>query len=148
MLLASACWAQVPVGAIEGIVIDPSRAPVPDARVTVTESATGRVLLLITNELGRYSVRNLPPGQYALRAAAPLFATTEVTSISVSAGAVVTQDVLLTLGQLEQVVSVTASPVAVDSTARTSTPSSPRARSATPRCSAAIFWTWQHWRLA
>jgi len=116
LLLASACWAQVPVGAIEGIVIDPSRAPVPDARVTVTESATGRVLLLITNELGRYSVRNLPPGQYALRAAAPLFATTEVTSISVSAGAVVTQDVLLTLGQLEQVVSVTASPVAVDST--------------------------------
>jgi hypothetical protein len=119
LLLQPALWAQSPAGAIEGIVTDSSRSVMPNAAVAVTESATGRATPAITNEFGRYSIRNLSPGIYTLRVAAPRFATTVVSGISVYAGAVVTQDVLLTVGALEQVVEVTASAVAVDSARQT-----------------------------
>ncbi len=113
------CWAQTPAGTIEGTITDPSQAAVPHAAVAVTESATGRALSVLTNNLGRYSIRDLPPGLYTVRVSAPRFTTTEISGISVSAGGVVTEDVRLTLGSLEQVVSVAASAVAVDAVRQT-----------------------------
>lgn len=92
---------------------------VPQAVVTVAETATGRTLSVTTNELGRYSLRDLAPGRYTLRASAPLFATTEVAGITVNAGAVVTEDILLALGPLEQIFSTTAPAVAVDTARQT-----------------------------
>ena len=60
-------WAQTPTGTIEGAVTDPSLAAVPNAKVTVTELATGRATALKTGDLGNYSARNLLPGLYGLR---------------------------------------------------------------------------------
>ena len=56
LFLSVVCWAQTPAGAIEGTITDPSLAAVPHAAVAVTESATGRLLSVLTNNLGRYSI--------------------------------------------------------------------------------------------
>jgi len=71
----SAGQSQTPTGAIEGLVTDQSGASVLGAKVTITETATHRAIPLTTNELGRYSVRNLMPGLYSIRAEVPSFTT-------------------------------------------------------------------------
>jgi hypothetical protein len=51
---------------IRGIVTDSSKSAVPEARVTVTETARNTSQTAITDSAGRYVVTALPPGQYTL----------------------------------------------------------------------------------
>lgn len=44
---------QTPTGAIEGSILDPSGAGIPDATVSVTERATGRTIRVTTDSEGR-----------------------------------------------------------------------------------------------
>jgi hypothetical protein len=64
LLLATLSLAQSFLGSIVGNIVDPSGATVPLAKVIVTEAATGLERQLITDNQGRYTVSNLPPGTY------------------------------------------------------------------------------------
>lgn len=114
LLLTLAVRSQTPTGAIDGTVSDPSGAVVPSAQVAVTELATGRVITMATNEVGRYSARNLMPGLYSIKIAFPDLATRVIDNVSVSSGAVVNGGATLELGRSDQVVEVQAEAVMVD----------------------------------
>src|SRR3989442_745037 len=114
LLFAFHSWGQTPTGAIEGTVTDPTGAAVPNARVTITELASNRAIPITTNELGRYSLRNLLPGVYSIKIEAPNFSSRLIDNVKVDSGAVVTTDVSLEVGRTEQVVQVSAEAVLVD----------------------------------
>jgi len=119
LFVALTVQAQTPTGAIEGTVTDQSSAAVPGAKVTITEVATKRTIELTSNDLGRYSQRNLVPGLYNVRVEAPSFATRVINSIQVDSGAVVNGDVRLEVGGTQQIVEVTAEAVQVDTSRQT-----------------------------
>ena len=60
-------YAQSDTARLQGVVSDASGALVPDANVSVTETATGRELKAVTGTgTGAYSFPSLPPGDYQL----------------------------------------------------------------------------------
>jgi hypothetical protein len=119
LCLSAVVWAQTPTGGIDGTVRDPSGAVIPGATVTITEQATSRAITAKTNEVGRYSVRNLLPGAYNLEIAASGFSTYKLENIQISSGAVVNGDAAMEVGRTEEVVQVMAAAVAVDTTRQT-----------------------------
>ncbi len=68
-------FAQTVTGSVTGIVTDPSGAVVPNAAITVRNTATGVVTTATTNDSGVYSVRFLPIGPYTVTIAASGFNT-------------------------------------------------------------------------
>jgi len=84
-LLAVLClftgWlnAQNVTGAVSGVVTDPSGAVIPNATVIVHNVGTGVDTTVITNEVGLYSARFLPIGQYQVTVSATGFTTSKFT---------------------------------------------------------------------
>ena len=66
-LLGVTVWGQN--SGIQGVVTDPSGASVPDAAITLTNTATGVVNTARTNERGFYSVPFLSPAFYKVEPA-------------------------------------------------------------------------------
>jgi hypothetical protein len=110
---------QTPTGAIEGTVTDPTGAVIPNAAVTITETRTGRTISLTTNDLGRYSLRNLQPGTYSIKISAPNFSTRVIDNVILNSGSVFNGDARLEVGRTEQVVQVMAEAVLVDTSRQT-----------------------------
>lgn len=73
--LAATLPAQTFRGAITGSVEDPSGAALADAKITVTNTATGTVRASESGSSGDFSVPDLPPGSYTVTAAKTGFAT-------------------------------------------------------------------------
>src|SRR5687767_13795909 len=53
--------------AVYGLVTDPSGSPVPDAKVTAIQSASGLERETTTDREGRYQLAALMPGEYEVR---------------------------------------------------------------------------------
>lgn len=102
-------------GDVSGTLLDPTGAAVPNAKVTVTNVATGEVKTTTSGASGTYRVSLLVPGSYRVSATAPGFAAVQ-NSITIAAGAVTTDDLKLTLGQSGTTVEVTTEPVMVNTT--------------------------------
>ena len=67
MLAASLpAGAQVLYGSLVGTVTDSSGALVPDAAVAITNAATGLARNVTANESGRFSLLNVPAGEYEM----------------------------------------------------------------------------------
>ncbi len=64
LCLSGLALAQTDTGRIFGTITDPSGAVVPNATVSVTEVATGRLLTATTGASGEYSVNALPVAKY------------------------------------------------------------------------------------
>ncbi|MBC7927787.1 MAG: TonB-dependent receptor, partial [Bryobacteraceae bacterium] len=125
-LAVSSCTvlAQSEVGAatINGTVSDATGSAVPNARVTITGSATGLTRTTETSNNGLYSFTRVPVGSYDLTVEATGFKTEKRTSVSPSVGAVATIDLSLSVGTAQEVVSVTADlPVVETTRSQTST---------------------------
>jgi len=65
-LASSAALAQLATGSIQGLISDKSGAVIPNAAVTVTNSATGGSRSGVSNGDGLYVVPNLQPGDYSV----------------------------------------------------------------------------------
>src|SRR2546427_211421 len=65
--------AQVPTGAITGLVTDSTSARISGASVTITNRETGLKRTVITSDIGNYSAAVLLPGLYEVAAEAPGF---------------------------------------------------------------------------
>jgi len=98
----------VSAGSISGTVTDQSGATVPNAPVTITNTATGRVINLTTNGSGAYNTPALDPGQYTIKVTAKGFQTTSQ-PVTVQVGNTTNGNVRLTVGQETQIVEVQAS---------------------------------------
>ena len=106
---APAAWAQTAAtGQIVGTVTDPSKAAIPQATVTATNTATTLVRTAKTNADGDFVVALLPPGVYSLAVAAAGFRSQTLTSVSVDVATTATVNVRLQLGEATQQVTVEA----------------------------------------
>ncbi|HKP86112.1 MAG TPA: carboxypeptidase regulatory-like domain-containing protein [Blastocatellia bacterium] len=99
--------AQEPTGAIEGTVTDPQGAIVPNAAITVRNTATGLTRNVNTGNDGRYRVDKLPPGDYEVRVTASNFKATVATEVKIDVGSNVPLDLRLEVGGASETVTVT-----------------------------------------
>ena len=91
LLLAASLAAQSNVGAVRGTVLDPSRAILVGAQVSLENPLTGRQIQLASNEQGQFDFENVPYGAYRLRVQAPGWAPwSEPISVHTSVPALVT----------------------------------------------------------
>src|SRR5688572_20412256 len=68
LLIATAAWAQAPVGTISGTVRDQSDAVLPGASVTIRHMATGSERNLTSGDDGSFSAPALTVGDYVVTA--------------------------------------------------------------------------------
>jgi len=93
-------------GSIQGMVIDPQGAVVPDAKITVTSKATGQASAVPVSSSASFTSGQLNPGIYVLRVEAPGFQSALIT-LQVQVGVVTTNNVTLVVGSSTTVVEVT-----------------------------------------
>lgn len=104
-------------GTIEGVVADPSDAPVQGVAVTLTEAATSFTRNIQTDSSGRYAAPGLPPGVYSVEASFRGFRTVVREGVNLSAGRTVRADFSLQIGDLRETMKVTAEVPIVSTTA-------------------------------
>src|ERR1700676_160012 len=109
--LPSMVFAQVDTGTLTGTVKDATGAVVPDAMVTVRNTATGASRVVQTASDGVYTVPGLPPSLYDVTATKTGFADYK-TQATITVGSHVTLDVPLSVSQVSTTVEVVALPAA------------------------------------
>ena len=112
-LLTTVSAQTVTSGQLSGNITDQSGAVVPDATVTVVQNGTGEKRTVTTSADGNYTVPNLGVGTYRLTVTKSGFKETAVGSVIVSVANVTRQNVSLEIGQLSEVVEITADAVQV-----------------------------------
>jgi len=101
-------YGQVLYGSIVGTVTDPTGAVVPNSSVVATNVATGSKHEAAADDAGRYTVRNVPQGNYEVRISASGFKTVVKSNVGISINTVTRIDQVLEVGQLTEQVTVEA----------------------------------------
>ena len=105
---AAALWAQRDLGTITGTITDPQGGVIPNAKVTITEDATGLTYTVITGADGQYIRPALKPGTYSIEVEAPGFRRAAQKNIVLTAGDRVGINLTLSVGEVTQSVEITA----------------------------------------
>jgi len=106
--LAPNAWAQVLYGSLVGNVTDQNGAAIADAKVEISNMATGAVTNTTTDERGAYSFNNLQVGMYKVSISRATFKTTVKESIRIEANNTYRFDAQLEVGGVEETVLVAA----------------------------------------
>ena len=93
-----------PTGTIAGTVLDPSGAAVSAAVITLTNTNTGEVRKVTTDELGNYRFPFIPPGTYSVHAERTGFQTMTVEALVLTVDADLRQDLTLKIGSVSETV--------------------------------------------
>src|SRR5207249_10834143 len=109
----TAVWGQS-TAQVSGTVRDQSGAVLPGVEVTATQTATGLVRTVVTNETGSYVLPSLPVGPYKLEAALPGFRTVAQTGIVLEINANPDINIKLDVGQVAETVEVLANTALVE----------------------------------
>ena len=113
--LSSAAFGQEITGALTGTVKDPNAAGVKGATVTVTDSAKKLVVRTTsTDDDGAFTASELQAGLYDVTVESPNFKKHLESSVKVDVGQRRSVMVTLEVGNVEEVVTVEANPVAVE----------------------------------
>lgn len=113
--------AQEITGNIVGTVRDANGAVVAGATVTIRNAAQNVVVrTMTTNDDGEFSVPNIPPSIYTITVEAPNFKRAVQTDVKVDVGQRRSVDVELVAGKIDEVVTVAATQVTIDSVSATS----------------------------
>ena len=115
LIMTAGVKAQTYYGSLRGLVVDKTRAPMSQATVTLTNDATHIKRSAETNGSGEYVFTALDPSTYSLTVEANGFKKYEAKSVIIATQQSVTLDVTLSLGELSQVVEVTAASPLIDS---------------------------------
>jgi hypothetical protein len=107
-LFAAFVFAQRDLGTIAGTVTDPQGAVVPNARVTITEAATGLKYELTTNTAGEFVRPALKPGTYSVEAEATGFRRVQQQNVQIVGGDRVAVPLTLAVGDVNQSIEVSA----------------------------------------
>src|SRR3954453_8001729 len=111
LLCHLALLAQTATGVLQGVVTDPSGAPVPEAKVTVENQRTSVRINTVTNAEGRYVSPFLSPSEYRLTVEKSGFQKNVTNDIKVDVQQTVGLDIQLKIGDVSSVVEVQASSV-------------------------------------
>jgi hypothetical protein len=101
-------------GEITGQVLDPSKAAISNAAVTVTNSATGAVRKAQTDSQGHYALTDLPVGTYSVTVEYEGFQQLKQTGVMLNVATTVTLNLTLTVGAVKQEVVVTSEAPIID----------------------------------
>lgn len=104
----AAAWGQNQA-ALRGTITDPSGAAVAGAQITVTNQATQVARATVSTGTGFYQVGELPPGVYTVAVAAKGFAASQTRDVQVLAEQPRGLNLQLTVGQVSETVTVSAS---------------------------------------
>lgn len=97
-------------GTVSGTVVDPSNAVVPDATVTLTNTATNAARTTKTNRTGQYVFAFVDPGTYTVSVSKAGFTTAVITNQVVQVGLQTNVNVTLQVGAATTTVEVTSTP--------------------------------------
>ena len=106
-------------GGINGAVTDPSGAVVPGAMVEAVDAATGVSHKTVTSSGGEYSFQDLPLGAYTVTVNGSGFKSTVISKVPVTAGAVYTLPIKLSVASTGETVEVSADAITLDTTSTT-----------------------------
>src|ERR1041385_7057319 len=106
IFLAARAAGQFTAGTILGTVADPSRAVVAGATITATNLDTGFARAVKTDDVGSYTMTNMPLGKYRVRAEAPGFKAAESGPFELVVDQKLRSDFLLEVGSASEVVEV------------------------------------------
>jgi hypothetical protein len=109
--LAEDAHGQIRSGTIVGAVVDPSGAPIPEARVTIVSQQTNAEFETTTRPTGQYTAPYLQLGQYTITVSKDGFATARIRDVNVTTAGTARVDVALELSQVATTVEVAASAV-------------------------------------
>ena len=110
LTLVGACvaFAQRDLSTLAGTITDSSGGVVANAKVTITEAATGAVYVINTNSLGEFVRPALRPSTYTITVSAPGFKTSEQKDVILTVGERTGVNIALTIGDITQTVDVSA----------------------------------------
>jgi hypothetical protein len=108
MTLTPVMFAQSSAGGVAGTIYDSAGAVVPNASVTLVNIATNVSSVATTTGAGRYTFPQLNPGVYKITVVVSGFKEAVQTGVTVSVGAIVTQDITLQVGESTQSVVISA----------------------------------------
>src|SRR5688572_22599049 len=91
---------------VQGTVTDTTGGLVPEAKVTLTNTETGRFQETTSNSEGFYRISNLPPGKYTLTTEKAGYKKSVVENVEVGAEAVQGVDVALEIGEVTASVTI------------------------------------------
>src|SRR6266542_1435243 len=103
-------------GAIGGVVTNPNKEVVPGASVTAKNIGTNKEGSTITDDLGRFRLVNLQPGNYSVSVAAPGFAPFDAGNVIVEVGRETPLEAKLSVQGVTGAVEVTAEAPVVNTT--------------------------------
>ncbi len=106
--------AQMVGGVIAGAVVDPANAAVEQAKVILRNVETGAERSLVTGADGTFSTASLPVGVYTVTVTHDGFAPFAQTGVALAVGQHVELRFALTLGKVEQAITVVDTPPGVD----------------------------------
>jgi hypothetical protein len=100
-------YAQVVGATLSGTIMDPSGAVVPNAMVSVRNTATGVTREVTADTAGLYLVPNLLPGTYEVTVMSPGFSTARQSNVALGVGAQQQLNISMKVGETSQTVEVT-----------------------------------------
>ena len=113
-LLCAAClFSQTPTAVVNGSVVDPTGASVPDAKVSVINQETNVASTKNTNAEGAFTIVNLLPGNYILTVEKSGFKKVALPVFKLDVNQTLTQTITMQVGSTNETVEVNANSVAV-----------------------------------
>src|SRR6266540_3991989 len=106
MALLAGAVGQTPTATLSGVVRDASGALVPNVKITARNASTGATRDAMTDSEGRYSLTNLGPGQYEVRAERNGFKTAAQSGVILTVGGATVLDLTIQIGEVSEVVEV------------------------------------------
>jgi hypothetical protein len=97
---------------VVGTVSDNTGAALPGSEVELTNIATGQTLRQVTSESGQYNFPTVLPGEYNITVTAKGFRKASVSAVKIDVSKSYTFNVTMEVGELQQVVEITAGAVA------------------------------------
>src|SRR5690349_16476861 len=95
-------------GSVQGRVLDPSGASIPNARIELTEATTSIQRQTTSSASGDYSFTDLNPGEYRVSVSAANFAKLARTGVIISVGQTTGLDLTLRVGADQEAITVRA----------------------------------------
>ena len=109
LVCASAVFAQRDLSTLAGTITDSTGAVVANAKVTITEDATGQSYVITSNNLGEFVRPALKASTYTVSVSAPGFKRAEQKGVILTPGERTGVNISLTVGDINQTVEVEAS---------------------------------------
>jgi hypothetical protein len=113
LVSSAALFAQTPTAVINGTVVDPSGAIVPDAKVTVVNQETNIVSTKNTSSDGSFNIINLLPGSYLLTVEKNGFKKAALPVFKLDVNQTLTEKITLQVGATSETVTVSAESIGV-----------------------------------